>query len=126
MTRKLLIIDDEKSIRQILEIALEDQWTVYSAGSGTEGIALASEICPDLILLDRMMPGLDGLSTLKELRAKAETAKIPVIFLTAKVQAQDMADYNDKDVLGVLSKPFDPITITEDIDELLDRSKSSP
>ncbi len=125
MTRKLLIIDDEKSIRQILEIALEEEWTVYSAASGTEGIALANEVQPDLILLDRMMPGLDGLSTLKELKANQETAKIPVIFLTAKVQAQDLGDYTEKDVLGVLSKPFDPIMITEDIDEMLSRSKSS-
>lgn len=125
MPRKLLIIDDEKSIRQILEIALEDEWTVYSAASGLEGIALAGEVQPDLILLDRMMPGLDGLVTLKQLKAKEQTAKIPVIFLTDKVQTQDMRDYSEKDVLGVLSKPFDPITTTEDIDEMLNRSKSS-
>ncbi len=125
MMRKLLIIDDEKSIRQILEIALEDAWTVHSAASGLEGIALANEVKPDLILLDRMMPGLDGLATLKELKANEATARIAVIFLTAKVQAQDLGDYTEKDVLGVLSKPFDPLTITEDIDELLSRSKST-
>lgn len=119
MNQKVLIIDDENSIRQILEIALEDRWDVTLASSGQEGIDRAVQIQPDLILLDRMMPGLDGLGTLKELRAKDETSKIPVIFLTAKVQTGDMKDYDDTDVVGVLSKPFDPMTIGDEIMELL-------
>lgn len=121
MNRKVLIIDDDNSIRTILEIALEDTWDVKLASSGQEGINLALQIKPDLILLDRMMPGLDGLATLKELRANAETTKIPVIFLTAKVQTSDMQDYDDKDVVGVLSKPFDPMTIDDEIKDLLSK-----
>lgn len=124
MTQKVLIIDDESSIRQILEIALEDRWDVSLASSGQEGIERAVQIKPDLILLDRMMPGLDGLATLKGLRAREETSNIPVIFLTAKVQTGDMKDYDHKDVVGVLSKPFDPMSIGDEIVELLDKVKS--
>ncbi len=119
MNRKVLIIDDEKYIRQILEMALEDEWAVSIAESGRQGIELARQVKPDLILLDRMMPGLDGLSTLKELRANVGTANIPVIFLTAKVPSGDMQDYHGQDVLGVLRKPFDPMTINEKIGNLL-------
>ncbi len=124
MNQKVLIIDDENSIRQILEIALEDTWDVTLASSGQEGIDRAIQIKPDLILLDRMMPGLDGLATLKELRSREETSKIPVIFLTAKVQTGDMKDYDDQDVVGVLSKPFDPMSIGDDIVELLSKVNS--
>ena len=124
MNQKVLIIDDENSIRQILEIALEDTWDVTLASSGQEGIDRAIQIKPDLILLDRMMPGLDGLATLKELRSREDTSKIPVIFLTAKVQTGDMKDYDDQDVVGVLSKPFDPMSIGDDIVELLSKVNS--
>lgn len=124
MNRKILIVDDDKSIRQILEIALEDNWIVAMASSGDEGIKLAIQEKPDLILLDQMMPGLDGLSTLKELRANDDTAKIPVIFLTAKVQARDMQEYDGLDVVGVMSKPFDPMTIGDEISNLLAQKRA--
>jgi len=124
VNRKILIVDDDKSIRQILEIALEDNWIVAMASSGDEGIKLAIQEKPDLILLDQMMPGLDGLSTLKELRANDDTAKIPVIFLTAKVQARDMQEYDGLDVVGVMSKPFDPMTIGDEISNLLAQKRA--
>jgi len=117
--KKLLIIDDEPSIREILSIALEDDWNVLLAESGTLGLEIAARERPDLILLDRMMPGLDGLSTLKALRADSETNQIPVIFLTAKVQVSDMKDYENENILGVLSKPFDPMTISDVLTELV-------
>lgn len=122
MSRKVLIVDDEKSIREILEMSLEDEWTVVTATSGQDGIDVASREKPDLILLDRMMPGMDGLTTLEKLRSNPDTADIPVIFLTARVQTRDMADYQGLHVLGVLSKPFDPMTITDEINEMLGRN----
>ncbi|MBK9143377.1 MAG: response regulator [Candidatus Melainabacteria bacterium] len=116
---KVLIIDDEKSIREVLELSLEDDWMVLVAASGDEGLAIARREKPDLILLDRMMPGKDGIATLKELRADPEIGAVPVIFLTARVQTQHLGEYEGLDVLGVLSKPFDPMTLTDEIGALL-------
>lgn len=122
MERTVLIIDDEKSIREILEISLEDDWCVLLASSGDKGVAIARENKPDLILLDRMMPEKDGIATLKELKADPLTEGIPIIFLTARVQTQELTEYDHLDVLGVLSKPFDPMSLTEQIEDLLEKS----
>ena len=119
--KKILIVDDDKNIRNILEIALEEEWTVVAASSGEEAVELATNEQPELILLDRMMPGMDGLSTLRELRSREATRSVPVIFLTARVQTQDLEDYSGEGVLGLLSKPFDPVTLTDEINELLSR-----
>ena len=121
MQKSILIIDDEKSIRKILEIALEDDYRVILADSGDLGIELASKESPDLILLDHMMPGKDGVATLKELRQNESTKKVPIIFLTARVQTQEMDEYSRLDVLGVLRKPFDPMTLGDQIEELLEK-----
>lgn len=117
--KKILIVDDDKNIRNILEIALEEEWMVVAASSGEEALELAANEQPDLILLDRMMPGMDGLTTLKELRLRSATQSVPVIFLTARVQTQDLEDYSGDGVLGLLSKPFDPVTLTDEINELI-------
>lgn len=119
--KKILIVDDDKNIRKILEIALEEEWTVVAASSGEEAVELATNEQPELILLDRMMPGMDGLSTLRELRSREATKSVPVIFLTARVQTQDLEDYSGEGVLGLLSKPFDPVTLVDEINELLAR-----
>ncbi|HMP50701.1 MAG TPA: response regulator [Candidatus Melainabacteria bacterium] len=122
MAESVLVIDDEKSIREVLEIALEDRFKVYLASSGSQGLEMARELKPDLILLDRMMPEKDGIATLKELRLDEITKGLPVIFLTARVQTQDMSEYDGLDVLGVLSKPFDPMSLTDEIDAMLERA----
>ncbi|MEZ4544568.1 MAG: response regulator [Cyanobacteriota/Melainabacteria group bacterium] len=122
MAESVLVIDDEKSIREVLEIALEDRFKVYLASSGSQGLAMARELKPDLILLDRMMPEKDGIATLKELRLDDSTKGLPVIFLTARVQTQDMSEYDGLDVLGVLSKPFDPMSLSDEIDSMLLRA----
>lgn len=119
MAESVLVIDDEKSIREVLEIALEDRFQVYLASSGTQGLEMARELKPDLILLDRMMPEKDGIATLKELRLDDSTKGLPVIFLTARVQTQDMSEYDGLDVLGVLTKPFDPMSLSDEIDSML-------
>ena len=119
---KLLVIDDEEDIREVAGLTLElnEGWEVAAAGSGTEGIKLARGSAPDAILLDVMMPDLDGPSTLRLLRNLPETRSIPVIFLTAKVQAADRRRYLDMGVSGVIAKPFDPLTLGRTICECLD------
>ena len=119
MERTVLVIDDEKSIREIIEISLEDDWNVVLASSADQGLELARQNSPDLILLDMMMPEKDGIATLKEFRAEPATAAVPIIFLTARVQTQEMTEYDELDVLGVLSKPFDPMSLTDQIEDLL-------
>ncbi|MBX9687094.1 MAG: response regulator [Candidatus Obscuribacterales bacterium] len=124
MSPKLLVVDDDKSIREVVEISLEDDWNIVTASSGAEALEKAGPEKPDLILLDRMMPGMDGVETLKHLRENPETMNIPVIFLTAKVQSQEIAAYGSLDVLGVLSKPFDPMTLSDEIAALLKKTNN--
>jgi CheY-like chemotaxis protein len=121
MSRRVLIIDDEEDIREVAALSLETVagWDVLVAGSGAAGIAKAREHRPDVILLDVMMPGMDGPTTFLELRAIPETAQIPVILLTAKVQAADQKRFSDLGVARVMFKPFDPLTLAQDIAETL-------
>jgi CheY-like chemotaxis protein len=117
MPRRILIIDDEDDIREVAALSLETVagWEVTMAGSGAAGIVKALEQRPDAILLDVMMPMMDGPTTFRELRALPETANIPVILLTAKVQAADQKRFSDLGVSGVMFKPFDPLTLAGDI-----------
>ena len=119
---KLLVIDDEEDIREVASLTLElkEGWDVAAAGSGAEGLKLARDGAPDAILLDVMMPDMDGPTTLRLLRNLPETRSIPVIFLTAKVQAADRRRYLDMGVSGVIAKPFDPLTLGRTICECLD------
>ena len=111
--RRVLLIDDEDDIRSIAAIALErvGGWEVKAASGGVAGIAIAEDWHPDAILLDAMMPGLDGLATLKALRERPATGKIPVVFLTASVQTAERQVLVDAGAAGVLAKPFDPMTL---------------
>jgi two-component system OmpR family response regulator len=90
-------------------------------GSAMEAIASASEFLPDLILLDVMMPGMDGMDTLRALREIPATATTPVIFLTARVQPADVALYKELDSLAVIRKPFEPTVLVETIHEIWTR-----
>jgi CheY-like chemotaxis protein len=117
MARRILIIDDEDDIREVAALSLETVagWEVMMAPSGAAGIVKAKEQVPDAILLDVMMPMMDGPTTFRELRALPETANIPVILLTAKVQAADQKRFSDLGVSAVMFKPFDPLTLAGDI-----------
>jgi CheY-like chemotaxis protein len=119
---KVLVIDDEEDIREVagLTLELKEGWEVAAAGSGAEGLKLARDAAPDAILLDVMMPDMDGPTTLGLLRKLPETRSIPVIFLTAKVQAADRRRYLEMGVSGVIAKPFDPLTLGRAICECLD------
>ena len=122
MARKVLIIDDEDDIRQVAALSLESVagWEVILANSGAQGLARAIEHQPDAILLDVMMPGMDGPTTFRELRANPATARIPVLLLTAKVQSTDQRRFADLGVEAVLFKPFDPLTLSTQITDALE------
>lgn len=110
---KVLIIDDEDDIRRIARLSLVrvGGLEVIDARDGPTGVALAESDQPDVVLLDVMMPGLDGPATLAALRASDRTAGIPVVFLTAKAMPDEIARLYSLGVRGVLQKPFDPMTL---------------
>ena len=119
--RYLVIVDDEDDIREIATLSLEmtEGWRIAGAPSSMTGVDLARSTHPDAILLDVMMPEMDGPSGLRELRKHASTKEIPVIFLTAKVQEADLQRFLALGVQGVIAKPFDPMTLGRQIREVL-------
>jgi CheY-like chemotaxis protein len=121
MKRRILIIDDEDDIREVAALSLETvaNWDVITANSGRNGIETAATEQPDAILLDVMMPEMDGPTTFQELRRREETAAIPVLLLTAKVQGADQRRFAGLGVSAVLVKPFDPLTLAQQISDAL-------
>jgi CheY-like chemotaxis protein len=121
--RKILIVDDDEDIRLVSELAVRriGRWDVVSAATGEEALARARSEQPDAILLDVMMPGIDGPTTLAMLREEPSTAKIPVVFLTAKVQRQGLESYVALGAAGVILKPFDVMTLADQIRQLVER-----
>ena len=113
--RRILIIDDEDDIREVAALSLESVagWEVTTASSGAEGILAAAAQKPDAILMDVMMPAMDGPTTFREMQRTPEIAHIPVVLLTAKVQGVDQRRFAGLGVAGVLFKPFDPMTLAE-------------
>ena len=114
---RILMVEDEPDIRMIARLALENVggFTVRVASSGADALKEAPGFAPDLILLDVMMPGMDGPTTLKALRATPALAATPVVFVTAKVQPAEVAHYRSMGALDVIAKPFDPMTLAETI-----------
>ena len=125
MMTRVLHVEDEPDIQEVAKMALEavGGLTVEQAGSGKEALAKAAAFAPDVILLDVMMPGMDGPSTLAELRRSPATASIPVIFMTAKVQNQEVERYKQLGALDVIAKPFDPMTLSDSIREIWNRAR---
>ena len=116
-TRKVLIIDDEPGIRRIAEISLKAiaTWTVLTAASGQEGLAIARTEQPDAILLDVMLPDMDGVATFQQLQSNPATSHIPVVLLTAKVQASDQRRFAALGVKAMIAKPFKPAQLAEQL-----------
>ncbi len=121
MTRRVLLIDDDALIREVAALSLGKVggWAVITASSGSEGFEKAVAERPDAILLDVMMPGLDGPGTLKRLQTDPATAPIPVIYLTAKLRQSDPRPAADQGVAGMLMKPFDPMLLARQVADLL-------
>ena len=117
----MLVVDDEEHIREIAAVSLEltAGWEIQQASSGTEGVEKATSWIPDAILLDVMMPDMDGPAAFARLQANDRTSHIPVVFLTAKVQTSDRHRYTCLGVKGVIAKPFDPLDLAKRISEIL-------
>ncbi len=114
---RILMVEDEADIQVIARLALEavGGFTVSVCGSGAEALARGPSFSPDLVLLDVMMPGLDGPGTLHALREDPAMGDVPVVFMTAKVQPQEIATLKSLGALGVIPKPFDPLTLSSTI-----------
>lgn len=114
---RILAVEDEPDIRAVLELCLRSLggFTVLVCESGEEALKQARSFGPDLMLLDVMMPVLDGPATLKALRQQPELAQVPAVFLTAKIQTQEVASLLTLGAAGVVAKPFDPLTLCAEI-----------
>jgi two-component system, OmpR family, alkaline phosphatase synthesis response regulator PhoP len=121
MIQRILIIDDEPDIREATQVCLEISkgWEVLTAGSGRDGITVAISEQPDVVLLDVMMPDVDGLTTFAEMRSHPEVQHIPVILLTAKAQSADRHRFAQFQIAGIITKPYDPLTLADQIVEML-------
>ena len=117
---RILMVEDEADIQLVARLALEaiGGFTVQTCSSGGEAIAVAPAFGPDLILLDVMMPDMDGPATLQALRNLPQLAATPVLFMTAKVQSHEIAQYKALGALDVVAKPFDPMTLAATISGL--------
>ena len=122
--KRILYVEDEASIRTIAITVLEavGGFTVIACSSGKQALEAAPSASADLILLDVMMPEMDGPATLKALRQIAQTAQTPAMFMTAKVQASEILHYKSLGALDVIAKPFDPMTLSAQISEIWQRS----
>ncbi|HIK53606.1 MAG TPA: response regulator [Synechococcales cyanobacterium M55_K2018_004] len=117
MSKRILVVDNEEYIREVAQICLETVagWEVLTAASGMEGIAIAIEEKPDAILLDIMMPDMDGIATFQKLQENEATRSIPVVLLTAKVQAADRRRYEALGIRAAIAKPFDPLQLASQV-----------
>jgi CheY-like chemotaxis protein len=120
-TRCILIIDDEEDIRDVTQLTLELEggWTVLTAESGRQGVDLARFHHPDAILLDVMMPDMDGLMTAKVLQEFPDTQSIPVLLLTAKGATEIIENFQGIGIAAAISKPFDPLQLVPQIKQIL-------
>jgi len=121
--QRILLIEDEPDIQEITKSALElvGGFEVETANNGFEGLEKAQKSVPDLILLDMMMPGMDGITVFEELRKLESARHIPVIFMTAKVQPNELKTYITLGAIDVISKPFDPMLLSGQVIQIWNR-----
>jgi two-component system OmpR family response regulator len=114
---RILVVDDEPDIREVVDVSLglDREFKMRACASGADALVMAAEWSPTLILLDVMMPRMDGPATLANLRRNPRTAQIPVVFLTARTQTDEIAQYISLGAQGVLSKPFNPMTLAASV-----------
>jgi CheY-like chemotaxis protein len=121
-TVRVLHVDDEADIREVVEISLgfDPAFVTRSCSSGEEALAVALEWQPDIILLDVMMPVMDGPATLLRLRENARTVAIPVVFMTARAQTRELDSFRTLGAVGVIPKPFNPMTLAASVHSYVD------
>ncbi|MEO8697333.1 MAG: response regulator [Acidimicrobiales bacterium] len=119
--KRVLVVDDDAGIREVARLSLEvvGGWTVSLAEGGADAIEEAKLQPPDVILLDVMMPGIDGVETLQRLSHDPNTTHIPVIFLTAMAQTGERRRLEATSAVGLIAKPFDPLTLGKSIETIL-------
>lgn len=112
-----MAVEDEDDIRVILRFILQNaaHFDLLLCANGKEAIEKFEKFSPDLVLLDMMMPGMDGVSTMQALKAEPSFKNTPIIFMTAKVQSDEIKRYLDLGAIAVISKPFDPATLAEQL-----------
>lgn len=125
--RKILYVEDEPDIQEITRLALElaGGFEVEVCSSGEEALHVAPKYGPDLILLDVMMPHMDGPTTFRALRKDPRVERVPIIFMTAKVQAHEIAQYMELGALDVISKPIDPMALPDTVRTIWSRNMSA-
>lgn len=121
MSKRILIVDDEADARSIAQLALQMQtdWIILLADCGQTALKIAAEQHPDVILLDMMMPDMDGQTTLQYLKTDPTTQHIPVILVTAKVQSADQASFAALEVAAIFAKPYRPLQLADEITRAL-------
>lgn len=120
--KHILIIDDEDDIRDVAQVALETigGWRVSTASTGPEGLAQMQAEPPDVVLLDVMMPDMDGIEVFRQMRAEPRIQDIPVLLMTAKTQAADQQRFLSLGVTAIITKPFKAMLLADQIAEILD------
>ncbi|MFC6287485.1 response regulator [Nocardioides sp. GCM10027113] len=120
-SRRVLVVDDDAMIREVSQMALEAVagWEVLQADGGSTALVIAEEHRPDAILLDVMMPDMDGLTTFRRLQESETTRDIPVVLVTAKVQSGPRPVWDGLAIAGVIPKPFDPMTLADEVSRML-------
>jgi CheY-like chemotaxis protein len=115
--KRILYVEDEPDIQEVAKVALEavGNFELIICNNGQEVVDNAPSANADLILMDVMMPGMDGPTALKKLRESPETANTPVIFMTARIQAQEIQEYKEMGAVDVITKPFDPMNLSDQI-----------
>lgn len=118
--QRIMHVEDDPSIQQVAKIALEaiGGFTVHTCSSGQQALTDYTDFAPHLILLDVMMPGMDGPTTLQQLQQQYDLSKIPAVFMTAKVQSNEVATYKKLGAADVVVKPFDPMTLSNQIRQI--------
>lgn len=116
----IMHVEDDPYIQQVAKIALEavGGFKVHTCASGSQALSDFPSVTPQLILLDVMMPGMDGPTTLQQLQNKYDLTNVPVVFMTAKVQSSEVAHYKALGAADVVAKPFDPMTLSNQIKQI--------
>lgn len=122
----VLVVDDDENIRELTKLALETVcgWQVLTADGGFSAIEMCRQHQPDAVLLDRMMPDMDGLTTFENLQADQATREIPVILFTAKGRPGERQEWEDTGIRGMIAKPYNPMTLGERVSEILHWSEA--
>lgn len=122
--KKILYAEDDLDVQTVVELTVQTMsaYDLKICDNGKKLLECVEEYNPDLIILDVMMPEMDGMTTFKNLKQNAKTKNIPVIFMTAKAQVHEIESFNEMGVIGVIIKPFDPVSLCDEINNIWEKS----